>query len=35
MCEELAKGFMEEGRWEEVFKSLYGDMTKYSYLKKE
>lgn len=35
MCEELAKGFMEEGRWEEVFKSLYGDMAKYSYLKKE
>lgn len=35
MCEELAKGFMEEGRWEEVFKELYGDMPKYSYLKKE
>lgn len=35
MCEELAKGFMEEGRWEEVFMTLYGDMPKYSYLKRE
>lgn len=35
MCEELAKGFMEERRWEEVFMTLYGDMPKYSYLKKE
>lgn len=35
MCEELAKGFMEEGRWEEVFFKLYGDFPKYSYLKKE
>lgn len=35
MCEELAKGFMDEGRWEEVFMELYGDMPKYSYLKKE
>ncbi len=35
MCEELAKGFMEEHRWEEVFMALYGDMSKYSYLKKE
>ena len=35
MCEELAKGFMDDGRWEEVFVELYGDMPKYSYLKKE
>lgn len=35
MCEELAKGFMEDGRWEEVFMTLYGDMPKYSYLKKD
>lgn len=35
MCEELAKGFMDDGRWEEVFMALYGDMPKYSYLKKE
>lgn len=35
MCEELAKGFMDDGRWEEVFMDLYGDMPKYSYLKKE
>lgn len=35
MCEELAKGFMEEGRWEEVFMTLYGNMQKYSYMKKE
>ena len=35
MCEEFAKGFMDEGRWEEVFMALYGDMPKYSYLKKE
>ena len=35
MCEELAKGFMDDGRWEEVFMALYGDMPKYSYLKRE
>lgn len=35
MCEELSKGFMDEGRWEEVFMDLYGNMPKYSYLKKE
>ncbi len=35
MCEELAKGFMVEGRWEEVFMELYGDMPKYSYLKRK
>lgn len=34
MCEEFAKGFMEEGRWEDVFIKLYGDMPKYSYLKR-
>lgn len=35
MCENLAKGFMQEGRWEEVFFALYGDMPKYSNLKKK
>ena len=35
MCEELAKNFMLDGRWEEVFMNLYGDMPKYSYLKRE
>lgn len=33
MCEELAKGFRDENRWEEVFDNLYGEMSKYSYLK--
>lgn len=33
MCEELAKGFRDENRWEEVFDNLYGEMPKYSYLK--
>ena len=33
MCEELAKGFRDENRWEEVFDTLYGEMPKYSYLK--
>lgn len=28
-CESLAQSFMEDGRWEEVFPALYGDMTKY------
>lgn len=28
-CELLAKLFMEEHRWEEVFPALYGDMPKY------
>ena len=34
MCEELAKGFMEEGSWEEVFITLYGDMSKFAHIKK-
>ena len=33
MCEQLAKGFRDENRWEEVFDNLYGEMPKYSYLK--
>lgn len=28
-CELIAKLFAEEGRWEEVFPALYGDMPKY------
>lgn len=35
MCEAIAKNFMLDGRWEEVFKKLYGDMAKYSHLKGE
>ena len=35
MCEEIAKNFMLDGRWEEVFMVLYGDMPKYSYLKRD
>ena len=30
-CESLAQSFMEDGRWEEVFPALYGDMKKYEY----
>lgn len=30
-CESLAQSFMEDGRWEEVFPALYGDMQKYKY----
>lgn len=30
-CESLAQSFMEDGRWEEVFPALYGDMPKYAY----
>ena len=33
MCEYLARAFMDEGRWDEVFPALYGDMPKYNYLK--
>lgn len=33
MCEEIVKGFYDEGRWEEVFINLYGEMPKYSYLR--
>ena len=35
MCEEIAKNFMHDGRWEEVFAALYGDMLKYSNFKKD
>ena len=35
MCEEIAKNFMLDGRWEEVFMKLYGYMPKYSYLKRD
>lgn len=31
-CEYLAKAFMEDGRWEEVFPTLYGNMPKYKHL---
>lgn len=30
-CESLAQAFMEDGRWEEVFPALYGNMPKYAY----
>lgn len=32
-CEYIAKAFMDDDRWEEVFPALYGDMPKYKYLK--
>lgn len=32
-CEYIAKAFMDDDRWEEVFQALYGDMPKYKYLK--
>ena len=35
MCEYIARSFMEERRWEEVFPALYGDMPKYRFLKNE
>lgn len=28
-CEYVAKDFMEDGRWEEVFPALYGNFVKY------
>lgn len=28
-CEFVAKNFMEDGRWEEVFPALYGSFVKY------
>ena len=28
-CEFVAKDFMEDGRWEEVFPALYGNLPKY------
>lgn len=31
-CEIIAQLFAEEGRWEEVFPALYGDMPKYNEL---
>lgn len=30
-AEMVAKAFMEDGRWEEVFPALYGDMPKYKF----
>jgi len=32
MCEYLTLAFMEEGRWEEVFWTIYGWMPKFNYL---
>lgn len=32
-CEYLTRAFKNEGRWEEVFIKLYGDMPKYKGLK--
>lgn len=34
-CEYIAKAFMDDDRWEEVFPALYGDMPKYAYLKED
>lgn len=34
-CEYIAKAFMDDDRWEEVFPALYGDMPKYKYLKED
>lgn len=28
-CEYISRAFMNEGRWEEVFPALYGDLPKY------
>ena len=28
-CEYVAKGFMEDRRWEEVFQAIYGSFAKY------
>lgn len=33
-CKYLTRAFMNEGRWEEVFINLYGDMPKYKGLEK-
>ena len=30
-CEYISKAFMEDGSWEEVFPTLYGDMPKYKH----
>lgn len=35
MCEFIARAFMDEHRWEEVFPALYSDMAKYKYFKDE
>jgi hypothetical protein len=32
--ESLTRAFWEDGRWEEVFETLYGKLPKYKYLKK-
>ena len=29
--EAIAKAFFEDGRWDEIFPALYGDMAKYKY----
>lgn len=34
-CEYIVKAFMEDGRWEEVFPALYGNLQKYQFLKGE
>lgn len=34
-CEDISMAFMDEGRWEEVFPAIYGDMPKYRYLKED
>lgn len=34
-CEYIAKAFMDDERWDEVFPILYGDMPKYKYLKED
>ena len=31
-CEQIARLFMEDGRWAEVFPALYGDMPKFQHL---
>lgn len=31
-CEYIARAFMDDGRWGEVFPALYGDMPKYKYI---
>ncbi len=33
-CEQIARLFMEDGRWAEVFPALYGDMPKFQHLVK-
>lgn len=30
-CEAIAKAFMEDNRWEEIFPALYGKFPKYKY----